>query len=205
VNSWGWYRSSEAAGASVLSTGATDVAFGSLHRLHPGSGRSALPDTDTGLPAVIPAPTVRTRRSVRFGRGASRPPYRPQAPSVLGDRPSARSGLVPPCVRPIPDDRERPTGRTASAGPLGLAGRPLRGVVSRSYRPDRGDQLVPGTGSSRSHSGTDLRRSGDFGGRFTTSCCSRWPSPATAVKADGSMRAPATAEHRVVPTDRGRA
>jgi hypothetical protein len=199
VNSWGWCHSSEVAGTSVLQAGATDVAFGSLHRPHPGSGRSLLPDTDTGLPAVTPASTVRTRPSVRFRRGASRPPCRPQAPRVFGDGPAAGSGLVPPCVRPSADARKRSTGRTRIVGPLGLAGRPFRGVVSRSYRPGRGYQFVPGTGPYRWHSGADLRRSGDSGGRFTTSCCSRWPSPATAVEADGSMRAPATPEHRVSP------
>lgn len=197
MNSWRRCQSAQATDVSVHPVSATTVAFDSPHRHHPASGRFELPGTGTGLPAVIPAPAVRTRPSVRFRRSASRPPYRPQAPSVFGDGPTSRSGLVPPCVRPAPDDRERSTGRTLVAGPLGLAGRPFRAVVSRSYRPDRGYQLVPGTGSYRSHSGTDLRRPGDFGGRFITSGCSSRRSRQLLGDYESSARATAAAEPRV--------
>jgi hypothetical protein len=180
MNSWRRWQSARATDVSVYPVSATTVAFDSPHRSSPASGLLELPGTGTGLPAAISAPAVRIYPAVRFRRGPSRSPYRSQAPSQLRDGPTVRAGLVPPTDRPARGDRECRTGRTAGGGPVGPAGRRFRAVVSRSYRPHGGCQLVPGRGWYRSHSGTGLRRSGDFGDRIITSCCSRWPSPATA-------------------------
>jgi len=157
-----------------------------------------LPGKGTGRPAAISAPTVRSSSAVRLCLGSSRSPYRSQAPSLLGVGPTARAGLVPPIARLAGGGCERRTGRPAGAGPLGLADRRFSAVVSRSYRPDRGSQLVPGAGWYRPHAGTNLQRLGDFGDRIITSGCSSWPSPATAVETDSFMRAPATAEPCVI-------
>jgi hypothetical protein len=180
VDSWRRSQSARATDVSVHPVSATTVAVNSPRRVRPGTGRWSRSTTGTGLLAVIPARTVRFASAVRSGVAVSHSPYRPEASSSLRDDPTVGAGLVPPIVRPVRDDREDPTGIAFCAGPLFLADRRLRTVVSRSYRPDRGSQLVPGRGGCRSQADTDLRRSGDFGDRFITSSCSRWPSPATA-------------------------
>ena len=159
---------------SVPLVRATGVAFGPPHCFLPDSECLEHPLPVTGLPEVIPAMTVRSVPTVRFRRGGSRSPYRSQAPNLLRDGPNAGAGLVPPIVRTVGGEHERATGRAFLAGPPGLAGDERGAAVSRWYRPARGVQVVPGTGSYRSHAGTDLRRLGGFGDRGITIGCTWW-------------------------------
>ena len=182
---WRRCRGIRATDPSVPLVRASGVAFGSLHCFLPGFECLEHPTPVTGLPAVIPALTVRSVPTVRFRRGGSRSPYRPQAPSLLRDGPTAGAGLVPPIVRTVGDDCERTTDRAFRAGPPCLAGRGLPAPDSKSYRPHRGFQVVPGTGPYRSRSGTGFRRRGGFGGRNITSCCCGWPAPAASAKRTG--------------------
>jgi hypothetical protein len=173
VISWWRLHGMRVAGASVPAVCAASFASGSPRCSPFGSGSLERPVPITGLPAVIPAMAVRWVPTVRLRRGGSPSPYRPQAPSLLGDDPPAGAGQVSPFVRTVDHGCERTTDRGFRAGQPCLAGRALRAADSRSYRPHRGLQVVPGTGSYRSQTGTDLRRLGGSGGRGTTRQCSR--------------------------------
>ena len=206
MSGWRRRRGIRATDPSVALVCATGVASGAPLCFLPGSGCLEYPTPDAGLPAAIAAVTVRRLVAVRFRRGGAHSPYRPQAPSLLRDGPTAGTGQVPPIVRTVDDGCERATDRDFRAGPPCLAGRELLAGDSRSYRPHGGSQVVPGTGSYRPQTGTDLRRLGGSGGRGTTRQCSRRPAhrPLGAIPSAGEVRRPLLIAG-VIPSDRGRA
>ena len=204
MSGWGRWRGIQATDASVPLVRVITVPSGPLHCFLPSSGRLDRPAPDTGLPAAIPAVTIRRLPAARFRRGGAHSPYRPQAPSLLRDGPTAGVGLVPPIVRTVGDDRGLATGRPFRAGPPCVAGRELRAADSRPYRPHRGFQVVPGTGSYRSQAGADLRHLGGSGGRGTTRQCSRRSAhrPVEMIPSAGEVRRPLLIAG-VVHADRG--